>query len=207
MWSSSANASRPATPLGRVGSDAAAERPIKALQLTAGASSKALTKVRFLRKADASWYHSSQAPVAQLDRAPDFESGGQGFESLPARQQASYEAIIFFDAGIRLFLSSHKCPSRFLELDPPVPPRAKLRRGEVLCSRFSVPNFQYPICIKDTLPLSLSGVKRTWPSAVQMCAYDPQQTWAVALHRTEMDCAQNRAVRPNIGPCIVMSNL
>src|SRR6185437_15469875 len=26
------------------------------------------------------------APVAQLDRAPDFESGGQGFESLPARQ-------------------------------------------------------------------------------------------------------------------------
>src|SRR5262249_12939335 len=25
------------------------------------------------------------APVAQLDRAPDFESGGQGFESLPAR--------------------------------------------------------------------------------------------------------------------------
>src|SRR5207244_5929082 len=26
-----------------------------------------------------------QAPVAQLDRAPDFESGGQGFESLPAR--------------------------------------------------------------------------------------------------------------------------
>ena len=29
----------------------------------------------------------AQAPVAQLDRAPDFESGGQGFESLPARQQ------------------------------------------------------------------------------------------------------------------------
>src|SRR5262249_17216776 len=27
-----------------------------------------------------------KAPVAQLDRAPDFESGGQGFESLPARQ-------------------------------------------------------------------------------------------------------------------------
>jgi hypothetical protein len=27
-----------------------------------------------------------QAPVAQLDRAPDFESGGQGFESLPAHQ-------------------------------------------------------------------------------------------------------------------------
>ena len=28
----------------------------------------------------------ARAPVAQLDRAPDFESGGQGFESLPARQ-------------------------------------------------------------------------------------------------------------------------
>src|SRR5215471_19231746 len=31
--------------------------------------------------------YSCKAPVAQLDRAPDFESGGQGFESLPARQQ------------------------------------------------------------------------------------------------------------------------
>ena len=31
----------------------------------------------------------SKAPVAQLDRAPDFESGGQGFESLPARQGLS----------------------------------------------------------------------------------------------------------------------
>ena len=30
------------------------------------------------------------APVAQLDRAPDFESGGQGFESLPARHASSY---------------------------------------------------------------------------------------------------------------------
>jgi hypothetical protein len=28
-----------------------------------------------------------RAPVAQLDRAPDFESGGQGFESLPARHK------------------------------------------------------------------------------------------------------------------------
>src|SRR5215210_6359905 len=27
-----------------------------------------------------------QAPVAQLDRAPDYESGGQEFESLRARQ-------------------------------------------------------------------------------------------------------------------------
>ena len=27
------------------------------------------------------------APVAQLDRAPDYESGGREFESLPARQE------------------------------------------------------------------------------------------------------------------------
>ena len=26
------------------------------------------------------------APVAQLDRAPDYESGGRGFESFPVRQ-------------------------------------------------------------------------------------------------------------------------
>src|SRR3974390_1814930 len=32
------------------------------------------------------------APVAQLDRAPDFESGGQGFESLPARHTINYLA-------------------------------------------------------------------------------------------------------------------
>jgi hypothetical protein len=29
---------------------------------------------------------SQSAPVAQLDRAPDYESGGQEFESLRARQ-------------------------------------------------------------------------------------------------------------------------
>ena len=28
----------------------------------------------------------NQALITRLDRAPDFESGGQGFESLPARQ-------------------------------------------------------------------------------------------------------------------------
>ena len=29
------------------------------------------------------------APVAQLDRAPDYESGGRGFESCPVRQSFS----------------------------------------------------------------------------------------------------------------------
>jgi hypothetical protein len=31
-------------------------------------------------------YKATNAPVAQLDRAPDYESGGQEFESLRARQ-------------------------------------------------------------------------------------------------------------------------
>ena len=31
--------------------------------------------------------NNTHALVAQLDRAPDFESGGRGFESLRARQQ------------------------------------------------------------------------------------------------------------------------
>jgi len=31
--------------------------------------------------------NSKYAPVAQLDRAPDFGSGGSGFDSLQARQK------------------------------------------------------------------------------------------------------------------------
>lgn len=34
------------------------------------------------------------APVAQLDRAPDFESVGRGFESLRARQENQEAAVI-----------------------------------------------------------------------------------------------------------------
>src|SRR5262249_8141985 len=34
--------------------------------------------------------YPSRAPVAQLDRAPDYESGGQEFESLRARQLALF---------------------------------------------------------------------------------------------------------------------
>lgn len=44
-------------------------------------SSAALLNAACSRRSSYLW----QAPVAQLDRAPDFESGGQGFESLPAR--------------------------------------------------------------------------------------------------------------------------
>src|SRR5262249_1066845 len=37
------------------------------------------------------FWQRNQAPVAQLDRAPDYESGGQEFESLRARHQSSRE--------------------------------------------------------------------------------------------------------------------
>src|SRR5207248_1301105 len=40
-----------------------------------------------LTAADLSPARCARAPVAQLDRAPDYESGGQEFESLRARQQ------------------------------------------------------------------------------------------------------------------------
>ena len=47
------------------------------------------------------------ALVAQLDRAPDFESGGRGFESLRARH-----FIFFFNmllAEARLDFTNHSC--------------------------------------------------------------------------------------------------
>ena len=40
---------------------------------------------------------SENAPVAQLDRAPDYESGGQEFESLRARQQFQADTL---DGGL-----------------------------------------------------------------------------------------------------------
>jgi hypothetical protein len=39
-------------------------------------------------------WRARNAPVAQLDRAPDYESGGQEFESLRARQIATIQNII-----------------------------------------------------------------------------------------------------------------
>ncbi len=41
-------------------------------------------------------FFQSQAPVAQLDRASDFESAGRGFESLRARQNPPSSHIRFF---------------------------------------------------------------------------------------------------------------
>ena len=43
-------------------------------------------------------YNSWRAPVAQLDRASDFESGGRGFESLRAR---SDQRLLFVSATLR----------------------------------------------------------------------------------------------------------
>ncbi len=43
-------------------------------------------------------YNSWRAPVAQLDRASDFESGGRGFESLRAR---SNQGVLFNSATLR----------------------------------------------------------------------------------------------------------
>src|SRR5215510_7227118 len=39
---------------------------------------------------------SDRAPVAQLDRAPDYGSGGWGFKSLRARHEISYLQISWF---------------------------------------------------------------------------------------------------------------
>src|SRR5262249_19468424 len=38
---------------------------------------------------------AQDAPVAQLDRAPDYESGGQDFESLRARHLTCYGGLAF----------------------------------------------------------------------------------------------------------------
>src|SRR5947209_3640998 len=46
---------------------------------------------------------AKDAPVAQLDRAPDYESGGQEFESLRARHlshwQYAFYLFVFFPFG------------------------------------------------------------------------------------------------------------
>jgi hypothetical protein len=49
----------------------------------------------------------TQAPVAQLDRAPDYESGGREFESLRARQLFQWLACCFADRTSTNFLSGY----------------------------------------------------------------------------------------------------
>ena len=59
----------------------------------------------------------SFAPVAQLDRAPDFESVGRGFESLRARQL--FQVVTLFTPPSHLSLCENPCetfPSRIIRL-------------------------------------------------------------------------------------------
>ena len=56
-----------------------------------------------------------EAPVAQLDRAPDYESGGQEFESLRARQQSTENETQF----VALFLSENGPPAKGTTEEPP----------------------------------------------------------------------------------------
>src|SRR5665213_2990533 len=58
--------------------------------------------------------HATKAPVAQLDRAPDYESGGWEFESLRARQHTLEHAGSSRDA-------------RFCDSAPTYPAAARLR--------------------------------------------------------------------------------
>ena len=48
-----------------------------------------------LTSPDGSPITKPRAPVAQLDRAPDYESGGQEFESLRARQSTHRQTLNF----------------------------------------------------------------------------------------------------------------
>src|SRR5580692_1707644 len=77
---------------------------------------KARAKCRYIARP------TRKAPVAQLDRAPDYESGGQEFESLRARhyfclqmRPTRWEAGVITDADrssqpemLRLFISAQR---------------------------------------------------------------------------------------------------
>jgi hypothetical protein len=51
----------------------------------------------------------------------------------------------------------------------------------------------------------LLGVKRTWPIAGQMSAFDPKRTWAVALHMSAYDPKRtSRNLATTIGYFVIM---
>src|ERR1700674_2750904 len=88
------------------------------------------------------------APVAQLDRAPDFESGGQGFESLPARQQLIEAATI---SPLKVRLCFHAAP-RWKQYGS----RGKIihiRTPRKRCSRVRGPGTSRPSCARSRLAL------------------------------------------------------
>src|SRR5689334_18036068 len=62
----------------------------------------------------------NQAPVAQLDRAPDYESGGQEFESLRARHSLKPDSKL-----LRLTQFNELWCRQRVDLDPPRPAMMK----------------------------------------------------------------------------------
>src|SRR5947209_20193586 len=66
------------------------------------------------------------APVAQLDRAPDYESGGWEFESLRARHSTQYRASLswFSSVARRFFCSGGRFPFIFVLNDGAQPASA-----------------------------------------------------------------------------------
>ncbi len=76
---------------------------------------------------------AQKAPVAQLDRAPDYESGGQEFESLRARQR-------FNDLSLRISAPNrHTCVRSWLPIAraiiSPLPPKTILAAASAMYLR------------------------------------------------------------------------
>src|SRR5690606_6844186 len=69
--------------------------------------------------------HAPFAPVAQLDRAPDYESGGQEFESLRARQFS--QTFSRCDARLRQIAPSWRGAELYRFIDA-----ARYRAGEAI---------------------------------------------------------------------------
>ena len=88
---------------------------------------------------------SSKAPVAQLDRAPDFESGGQGFESLPARQQVTEQQPDCRVSQLMCFhaLSIRKQSGSKLQVDLACAVHAPKTGGFTYATRLLFPVFPY----------------------------------------------------------------
>ena len=85
-------------------------------------------------------FSTACAPVAQLDRAPDYESGGQEFESLRARQKPQQLLTFRVQSPVLLPLRGHAGGTKhisalpnFLGVKAPaadlLPPRATVCRG------------------------------------------------------------------------------
>jgi hypothetical protein len=149
------------------------------------------------------------APVAQLDRAPDFESGGQGFESLPARHHPSVTAhefllAIFFASRHRRRkqLGSNACSQKKFRLskwwvspgymDRPLPPCRRVSRDPAETQPTKTPNGILKVIDEALVAASrhqtatralMSAIgKRTSACALHMSAFDPKRTSCAALH-------------------------